>query len=93
MHVEEVNDTNCKTYLLVGGAARAEAALVDPVRERVDTYRALLAGRGLTLRWILETHTHADHSMLNRAARSTRSAASSSCTGLDVEPVEVREGF
>jgi sulfur dioxygenase len=65
MDIEELNNTNCKTYLLTAGG---EAALIDPVRERFDTYRAVLAERGLTLRWLLETHLHADHLMLNRAA-------------------------
>jgi len=65
MHVEELNGTNCKTYLLVAGG---EAVLVDPVRERFETYRAVLAERRLTLRMILETHTHADHLMLGQDA-------------------------
>jgi glyoxylase-like metal-dependent hydrolase (beta-lactamase superfamily II)/rhodanese-related sulfurtransferase len=64
--IEELNDTNCKTYLLRAGA---EAALVDPVRERLETYRTLLDRRGLRLRLVLETHMHADHLMLNRAAK------------------------
>jgi sulfur dioxygenase len=66
MRIEELNDTNCKTYLLTVGD---EAALVDPVRERLDTYRLLLGRRGLKLRMVLETHMHADHLMLNRAAK------------------------
>ena len=66
MRVEELNQTNCKTYLLVVGA---DAALVDPVRERLDTYRLLLGQRGLRLQMILETHMHADHLMLNRDAK------------------------
>ncbi len=66
MKVEELNDTNCKTYLLSVGD---EAALVDPVRERLDTYRLSLDRRGLKLRMVLETHMHADHLMLNRAAK------------------------
>jgi glyoxylase-like metal-dependent hydrolase (beta-lactamase superfamily II)/rhodanese-related sulfurtransferase len=66
MQIEELNDTNCKTYLLTVGD---EAALVDPVRERLDTYRLLLGRRGLKLRMVLETHTHADHLMLNRVAK------------------------
>ncbi len=66
LRIEELNDTNCKTYLLAAGG---EAALVDPVRERLETYRTLLARRGLTLRLVLETHMHADHLMLNRAAK------------------------
>jgi glyoxylase-like metal-dependent hydrolase (beta-lactamase superfamily II)/rhodanese-related sulfurtransferase len=69
--IEELNDTNCKTYLLTAGA---EAALVDPVRERLETYRLLLERRGLRLRMVLETHMHADHLMLNRAAKELLAA-------------------
>lgn len=64
--IEELNGTNCKTYLLTAGD---EAALVDPVRERLDTYRHVLRSRGLRLRMVLETHTHADHLMLGRAEK------------------------
>jgi sulfur dioxygenase len=64
--VEELNDTNCKCYLLTVGD---EAILVDPVRERLDTYRLILSARALRLRMVLETHMHADHLMLNRAAK------------------------
>ena len=64
--VEELNGTNCKTYLLTSGK---HAALVDPVRERVEDYRALLAERALVLTLVLETHMHADHLMLNRDAK------------------------
>jgi sulfur dioxygenase len=66
IEIEEINGTNCKTYLLIAGA---DAALVDPVRERYDTYRMILGARGLHLRMVLETHTHADHLMLNRAIK------------------------
>jgi glyoxylase-like metal-dependent hydrolase (beta-lactamase superfamily II)/rhodanese-related sulfurtransferase len=66
MKITEINGTNCKTYLL---ESHGKAALVDPVRERIETYRALLAQRGLELTLILETHMHADHLMLNRAAK------------------------
>ncbi len=61
--IEELNNANCKSYLLVSGTT---AVLVDPVRERVEAYRVKLAERGLTLEMILETHTHADHLMINR---------------------------
>jgi glyoxylase-like metal-dependent hydrolase (beta-lactamase superfamily II)/rhodanese-related sulfurtransferase len=66
IRVEELNRTNCKTYLISGGS---DAALVDPVRERLDDYRTLLSARGLRLAMVLETHTHADHLMLSRAAK------------------------
>ncbi len=48
------------TYLLADPVTR-DAVLVDPVVEEVETYVALLASLGLTLRYTLETHVHADH--------------------------------
>jgi sulfur dioxygenase len=66
IEVTEINGTNCKTYLLTSGD---HAALVDPVRERFDTYRHAIADRGVTLEMILETHMHADHLMINRDAK------------------------
>jgi hypothetical protein len=46
--IEELNGTNCKTYLLTAGD---EAALVDPVRERLDTYRWCCRGAGCGCGW------------------------------------------
>lgn len=71
MEIFEVNGTNCRSYLLVAGT---DAALVDPVRERIASYRALLDARGLTLRMVLETHLHADHLMLSREAKEALGA-------------------
>jgi glyoxylase-like metal-dependent hydrolase (beta-lactamase superfamily II)/rhodanese-related sulfurtransferase len=66
IRVEELNDTNCKTYLLTSGT---HAALVDPVRERLEHYRRLVDERGLALERVLETHTHADHLMIGHDAK------------------------
>ncbi|GAC1352314.1 MAG: MBL fold metallo-hydrolase [Polyangiales bacterium] len=66
MQIEELNHTNCKSYLLVLGTS---AILVDPVRDRFDTYFHVLKERDLQLQMILETHTHADHLMFNRVAK------------------------
>ncbi|HJU29097.1 MAG TPA: MBL fold metallo-hydrolase, partial [Candidatus Binataceae bacterium] len=38
-----------------------KAALIDPVRDRIDRYLALLAYYGCRLEMIIDTHTHADH--------------------------------
>lgn len=64
--IRELNATNCKCYLLVSGH---KAALVDPVRERLETYKLALAEEDLELTMIVETHMHADHLMVNRAAK------------------------
>ncbi|MEZ4226590.1 MAG: MBL fold metallo-hydrolase [Polyangiaceae bacterium] len=64
VQLHELNHANCRTYLLVSDG---QAALVDPVRERIPTYLAEIRRRQLTLTCLLETHTHADHLMLSRA--------------------------
>lgn len=71
IQIAELNGTNCKTYLLVSGK---KAAIVDPVREGLDGYRATLAERDLELEMVLETHMHADHLMVNRAAKDALAA-------------------
>jgi glyoxylase-like metal-dependent hydrolase (beta-lactamase superfamily II) len=53
-------DTWTYTYL-IADRSTGEAVLVDSVLEKVDRDRQLLAELGLTLRYCLETHVHADH--------------------------------
>jgi glyoxylase-like metal-dependent hydrolase (beta-lactamase superfamily II)/rhodanese-related sulfurtransferase len=60
MIFQELNGTQCKTYL-AGCENTHKAVLVDPVRERIDRYLAVLAYHGLKLDAIVDTHTHADH--------------------------------
>ena len=48
------------TYLLADEATR-QALLIDPVFEQFERDRALVRELGLTLRFTLETHVHADH--------------------------------
>lgn len=60
MLLKELNRGKCKTYLVAAETARV-AALVDPVREHLDRYLAVLAYHGLKLAYAIETHTHADH--------------------------------
>jgi len=60
MIFQELNGTQCKTYL-VGCENTRKALLVDPVRERIDRYLAVLAYHGLKLDTVVDTHTHADH--------------------------------
>jgi glyoxylase-like metal-dependent hydrolase (beta-lactamase superfamily II)/rhodanese-related sulfurtransferase len=58
--VNQLRAENCFAYLLVDPDAR-EAALVDPRADRVEDYLRDLEARGLRLRLVIETHTHADH--------------------------------
>ncbi len=52
--------TSTYTYLVADPHTR-EAALIDPVLEQVDRDVTILNQLGLTLRYCLETHVHADH--------------------------------
>ena len=60
MLCRELNRGKCKTYLVACERTR-RAALIDPVRERVERYLAMLAYFDLKLDAIIDTHTHADH--------------------------------
>lgn len=53
-------ETSTYTYLIADTDTK-EAILVDPVLEQVERDRKLLQELGLTLRYCLETHIHADH--------------------------------
>ena len=54
------SESSTYTYLLADSELK-EAILVDPVLEQVDRDLKLLRELGLSLRYCLETHIHADH--------------------------------
>jgi len=60
MLFRELNRAGCKTYLAACGETN-RAVLIDPLKDHVDRYVAVLAYHRLTLDLIIDTHTHADH--------------------------------
>ena len=60
MLFEQLFDDESCTYTYLLGSA-GEALLIDPVREHLKDYLALLQRHDLTLRYAIDTHTHADH--------------------------------
>ena len=50
----------CKSYL-VACENTCAAAIIDPALELVDRYSGEIRSRGLRLRYIIDTQTHADH--------------------------------
>lgn len=52
---------SCTYTYLLADTDSGEAVLIDPVRELVERDVQLLAELGLTLKYTLETHVHADH--------------------------------
>ncbi|MHA1110683.1 MAG: MBL fold metallo-hydrolase [Promethearchaeota archaeon] len=74
-HFEQLNTDVCKTYLFYEEDTK-ESAIVDPKINYLTAYLDLLKSRGLTLKWIFETHTHADH--------LSSAAALKDATGADI---------
>jgi glyoxylase-like metal-dependent hydrolase (beta-lactamase superfamily II)/rhodanese-related sulfurtransferase len=60
MIFEQVATGGCQSYLLGCEESRA-AVLIDPELSRIDHYLGLAHRHGLTLRYAVDTHTHADH--------------------------------
>lgn len=53
-------ESSTYTYIL-GDSATREAIIIDPVLETLERDLSLLEEMGLKLKYILETHVHADH--------------------------------
>jgi glyoxylase-like metal-dependent hydrolase (beta-lactamase superfamily II)/rhodanese-related sulfurtransferase len=60
MVFEQIATGGCQSYL-VGCSATRAAVLIDPELSRVREYRGLIIQLGLDLRYVIDTHTHADH--------------------------------
>lgn len=60
MIFEQIRSGGCLSYV-VGCEETCAGVLVDPTLERVDRYLALATEKALRIRWVVETHTHADH--------------------------------
>ena len=87
------DDTKTYTYLL-GDPWRREAVLIDPVREHLERDLSFLQQLGLDLRYVIDTHLHADHitgSGLLRA-RTGCKVVLPAATGVDVADVLVEDG-
>lgn len=81
------------TYVLHDPTTR-QALIIDPVDEQLDRDLAVLQSLGLTLRWTLETHTHADH--ITSAARlaehtGAQTAVPAGC-GIGTAAVQLHQG-
>jgi glyoxylase-like metal-dependent hydrolase (beta-lactamase superfamily II)/rhodanese-related sulfurtransferase len=60
MIFELIPTGGCQSYLL--GCSDTHAAIViDPNLHQIDHYPSLAARHGLRIRYVLDTHTHADH--------------------------------
>jgi glyoxylase-like metal-dependent hydrolase (beta-lactamase superfamily II)/rhodanese-related sulfurtransferase len=60
MIFEQIASGGCQSYL-VGCDETCAAALIDPEISQIDRYLALAAKHGMRIRYLVDTHTHADH--------------------------------
>ncbi|MEP7140882.1 MAG: MBL fold metallo-hydrolase [Caldimonas sp.] len=65
MIFEQVATGGCQSYL-VGCADTCAGALIDPEVSQIDRYLALASRDGLRIRFVIDTHTHADHFSASR---------------------------
>ena len=82
-------DSSTFTYVLVDRATR-EAIVVDSVDARFDREIALLRRLGLTLRYVVETHTHADHVTAAGRLREATGALAATPFGCGIPPADVQ---
>lgn len=75
MIFRQLFDASTSTYTyLIGDEASRLAALIDPVREQLERDLRLLSELGLELRYVLDTHVHADHVTAAAALREKTGA-------------------
>ncbi len=60
MIFEQVATGGCQSYL-IGCSETCAAALIDPEVRQINRYQALAAHHGVRIRYLIDTHTHADH--------------------------------
>ncbi|MDS4068109.1 MAG: MBL fold metallo-hydrolase, partial [Candidatus Competibacter sp.] len=60
MILEQITTGGCQSYL-VGCSETRAAALIDPEISQIGRYLTLAAQDGLRIRYLIDTHTHADH--------------------------------
>jgi glyoxylase-like metal-dependent hydrolase (beta-lactamase superfamily II)/rhodanese-related sulfurtransferase len=60
MIFEQVPTGGCQSYL-VGCPETRAAVLIDPEVRQIDRYNALANQHGVRIKYVVDTHTHADH--------------------------------
>ncbi len=60
MIFEQIATGGCQSYIL-GCSETHVAVVIDPAQSQIDHYLGLAAREGLRIRYVIDTHTHADH--------------------------------
>lgn len=95
MIFKQLFDQETWTYTyLIGDPVSKDALFIDPVNTHIDEYIELLNVFGLTLKYSLETHVHADHitaSGILRQKLGAQTAVSALC-GAQTADVQIQDG-
>ncbi|MCC6573009.1 MAG: MBL fold metallo-hydrolase [Planctomycetes bacterium] len=77
----------CLGYI-VADEHKKEALVIDPRHDQVDEYVAEIKKRGFTLKFIVDTHTHADHLSGAALLKQKTGASYGMLAGTLVEPAD-----
>ncbi len=86
------NESSTLTYM-IADTQSSEALIIDPVKSEIETYKTLLAEYGLTLKFSLETHVHADHITASGLLRQSLQCQTGVGQGCDAKlaDIQIRE--
>ena len=68
MFFQQISDGGCQSYV-IGCEATCSAVIIDPALGQAGRYLGIVNREGLRVRYIVETHTHADHFSAARQLR------------------------
>lgn len=86
-------ETSSYTYLLADAKTK-DAVIIDPVVEMADRDEKLINELGLNLKYVLDTHVHADHVTASGALRKRTGAkvVLSSAYNVDCPDIQLNDG-
>ncbi|MGY8772506.1 MAG: MBL fold metallo-hydrolase, partial [Gammaproteobacteria bacterium] len=61
MLFRQLFDTRSSTFTYLLASNQGNAIIIDPVLDKTLVYETLIGQLGLSLKYSLETHIHADH--------------------------------
>ena len=83
------DETSSTLTYIIGDAVSGEAAIFDPVEEKLERDMAALQRLGLKLKYTVETHAHADHITSAGVLRQRTGAKAAAPFNCGVTPADI----